>query len=299
MPKTARTLPADWAAFVYNLVMVGLWLAVVRRAPHAPWLAAAHGAGLALPWLFARLEARPRSGWYLLRELYPLLLVAAFWIELDLVRPALDLVGIDAQVSALDQFLFGLHLHEVWLPRMSAVWISEVMHLFYYLYYPSIYVPVIALAIMGRETAIRDMTFRLLVTYLACYVVYIAFPVDGPHVLMQHTQGPHTQGFFYRLVEAAQRVGESRGCSFPSSHVAGATTIAYLAWRWLPRWVAVVLTVEAIGVLLSTAYTQHHYFVDSVAGLAWGLILNLALAGPLWRLAGGGRATGVPAPNPG
>jgi hypothetical protein len=63
--------------------------------------------------------------------------------------------------------------------------------------------------------------------------------------------------------------------------------------------VAVVLTVEAIGVLMSTAYTQHHYFVDSVAGLAWGLLLNLGLAGPLWRLAGGGRAMGAPVPNQG
>ncbi len=163
---------------------------------------------------------------------------------------------------------------------------SEVMHLLYYAYYPAIYLPPLALAIMARYAAIRDMTFRLTVTYLGCYVVYIAFPVDGPHFLMEPTPGAHTEGFFYGLVEMAQQIGDSRGCSFPSSHVAGATTIAILAWRWLPRWAAVILTVEAIGVLTSTTYTQHHYAIDSVAGLAWALLVNFALATPLRRILG-------------
>jgi membrane-associated phospholipid phosphatase len=199
----------------------------------------------------------------------------------------LDLVGIDRQIAALDHALFGVHLHEIWLPRMGAVWMSELMHFFYYAYYPSIYIPAIAVAIMGKHTAIRDMTFRLTVVYLTCFVVYIIFPVDGPHVLMEHTQGAHTDGFFYGLVEMAQQIGDSRGCSFPSSHVAGATTIAILAWRWLPRWAGILLTIEAIGVLLSTAYTQHHYFVDSVAGMLWALLFNFVLAVPLLRALGG------------
>ena len=96
--------------------------------------------------------------------------------------------------------------------------------------------------------------------------------------------GTHQEGFFYGLVEVAQRLGDSRGCSFPSSHVAGATTIAYLAWRWLPRWAAIVLTVDAAGVLASTVYTQNHYAVDSVAGLVWALLFNFVLAAPLKRL---------------
>jgi membrane-associated phospholipid phosphatase len=131
------------------------------------------------------------------------------------------------------------------------------------------------------------MTFRLTATYLACFAVYIAFPVDGPHFFMEPTPGPHTKGLFYGLVQMAQQIGSSRGCSFPSSHAAGAATMAFLAWRWLPRWAGILLTVEALGVMLSTTYTQFHFFVDSVAGVAWALILNFVLARPLARALGG------------
>jgi hypothetical protein len=67
---------------------------------------------------------------------------------------------------------------------------------------------------------------------------------------------------------------------------------AMLAWRWLPRWVAVILWVEAIGVLLSTFYTQHHYAVDSWAGFAWA-VGAWVLAGPVGRWLGTTGATGA------
>ncbi len=202
------------------------------------------------------------------------------------MRPALGLVGIDEPIAALDRLMFGVHLHEVWLPAMDAMWFSELMHLAYYGYYLAAYLPPIVLAIMARHDAVRDMVFRLVVVYIGCYLVFIAFPVDGPHFLQEPAAGMHTEGFFYGLVEGAQKLGDSRGCSFPSSHVAAAVMAAMLAWRWLPRWVAVILWVEAIGVLLSTTYTQHHYAIDSVAGLLWA-VAAWYVAPPLHRLLSG------------
>jgi membrane-associated phospholipid phosphatase len=281
--------PADRIIAFYNVVMAVLWLVFVTRAWYAPMLVLAHIVGLLLPWLWARVPMLGGRVMRFLRELYPLLLLAVFWTELDLVRPALGLTGIDEPIAALDRLMFGMALHEVWLPTMGALWMSEVMHLFYYAYYLAAFVPPIALALMARYPAVRDMTFRLTLTYVSCYFVYIAFPVDGPHFLMERTAGVHTQGFFYGLVEAAQTLGDSRGCSFPSSHVAVAVMAAMLGWRWLPRWLAVILWIEAVGVLTSTTYTQHHYAIDSVAGVAWALLVWLA-ADPLYRLLGG-RAT--------
>jgi membrane-associated phospholipid phosphatase len=287
-----RMHPADRILLGYNLALTGVWLSVGSDVSHAPSLAAAHLSGVGLFWLFSRLPRSAGAGMRLLRQLYPLLFVAAFWIELDLVRPALDLEGIDAQISALDRFLFGVHLHEIWLPRMNAVRVSEAMYFFYYAYYPAVYLPPTVLAVLGRETAARDMVFRLTATYLACFAFYIAFPVDGPHFFMEPTPGPHTEGFFYGLVQMAQQIGSSRGCTFPSSHAAGAATMAVLAWRWLPRWAGALLTLEAIGVMLSTTYTQFHFLVDSIAGVMWALIFNFVLAEPLAR-ALGGRGRGV------
>jgi membrane-associated phospholipid phosphatase len=283
---TNRPLPAERLLTFYNILMVVLWAAMLGRAWYALWLGLAHVAALPLPWLFSRLPHNAGRGMRFLRELSPLLLVGVFWIELDLVRPALDLVGIDKPVAALDRLVFGVHLHEVWLPAMDAVWFSELMHLAYWAYYPAAYLPPIILAVMARNPATRDMVFRLTLVYLSCYLVYIAFPVDGPHFLEEPTVGIHQEGFFYGLVESAQRMGDSLGCSFPSSHVAIAVTAALLAWRWLPRWIAVLLWIEAVGVLLSTTYTQHHYAIDSLVGLLWAFGFWW-LATPVHRRLGG------------
>jgi len=62
----------------------------------------------------------------------------------------------------------------------------------------------------------------------------------------------------------------------------------------VPRRVATLLWIEAIGVLVSTVYTQHHFPIDAVSGFAGALLLQIALAGPVARWLGG-RAT-VPGP---
>jgi len=278
-----RPLAAERLLTGYNGVMVLIWAACIARAPYAPWLLLAHAAAIGLPWLFAR--AMPTAGrpMRFLREMNPLLFLAVFWLELDLVRPVLDLPGIDGPVAALDRLMAGgAHLHQVWLPAMHGRVFSEVMYFLYWAYYFAVYAPPIVLALLARHEPVRDMVFRLVLVYVGCYLVFMAFPVDGPHFLEAPYQGPHTAGFFYGLVESAQGFGDSRGCSFPSSHVAAAAMGAMLAWRWLPRWMAVVLWIEAIGVLLSTFYTQHHYAIDSVTGFAWA-VGAWYLAGPVRR----------------
>jgi membrane-associated phospholipid phosphatase len=289
MGPNSRPLAAEKLLAVYNVGMILLWAVFLTRVWYAPWLALAHLAALALPWLFARLPATAGRPMRFLRELNPLLFLAVFWIELDLVRPVLGLTGIDGPVAALDRLMAGgVHLHQVWLPAMNALWFSEPMHFMYWAYYFAVYGPPLVLAVMGRYDAVRDMVFRLVLVYVGCYLVFIVFPVDGPHFLEEPFQGPHTAGFFYGLVQGAQGVGDSRGCSFPSSHVAAAVMGAMLGWRWLPRWLAVILWIEAIGVLLSTFYTQHHYAVDSVVGFAWA-VAAWYLAGPLERWIAGSR----------
>jgi membrane-associated phospholipid phosphatase len=282
MALTSRRFPVDYLLAAYNVVLAVVWATLRQEAPHAAPLAAAHLAGAALPWLWgAARESRGRAA--ILRDLYPLILLLAFWTELDLLRDILGPRGFDAAVETLDRAVFGVNLHAVWMPSMDAVWLSETMFFSYYAYYAAIFLPPIALALQKRRRPTRDVVLRLMTVYLACYLVYIAFPVYGPHFLAVHHQGPHTQGLFYRLVDAAQRLGDSRGCAFPSSHVAGAVTIAFIGWRWFSRPVAVLLTLEALGVVLSTVYTQNHYGIDSLAGIVWALGIQIAVVPVLRR----------------
>lgn len=285
MDLSGQVRPADRLVAAYNAFQAVLWAALLPRAHFAAGVLAAHAAAVALPWLWAR-APRPARPLRVLKEIYPLLWLAAFWVELDLLRGLSELPSNDGAILRLDMALFGRHLHAEWMPRMSALWWSEAMHFAYYAYYPLIAIPPLYALIAGRTAALQDITFRLMVTYVACYFWYIAFPVDGPWRTRDLYAGALSEGLFYGLVRDALEMGASRGAAFPSSHVAGAVTIALLGWRWFSRPAAVLLTVEALGVVLSTIYTQNHYAIDSLAGIVWGLALQLAAVPALARALG-------------
>jgi hypothetical protein len=67
-------------------------------------------------------------------------------------------------------------------------------------------------------------------------------------------------------------------------------TIAFLGWRWFPRGVAALLTLEALGVVVSTVYTQNHYGIDSLAGIVWALAIQLGVVPALVYFLGAARA---------
>ena len=294
MALSAGIRPVDRLVAAYNAFQAVLWAALLPRAEFAAAILAAHAAAVALPWLWSRATA-PGRALRVLREIYPLLWLAAFWVELDVLRGLTGLLSNDAAILRLDAALFGRHLHAEWMPWMPQLWLSEAMHFAYYAYYPLIALPPLYALCAGRSAALRDITFRLMVTYVACYFWYIAFPVDGPWRTRDVYAGALSEGFFYGLVRDALEMGASRGAAFPSSHVAGAFTIALLGWRWFSRPVAVLLTLEALGVVLSTIYTQNHYAIDSLAGIAYGLLIQLA-AVPVLERALGARPARRPVP---
>jgi len=271
-----RLRAADLVVAAYNLALCAVWAGFQGAGWQRPWIMTAHGVAALLPlWLARRQEIAPQHrGLAALREIYPLLGLLAFWAEIDLLHPVVRTGANDALVAALDLTVFGRHLNLLWMPTMPQVGLSELMHFSYFVYYPLIFLPPLAMAVAGRIDALQDMTLRLMTTYLGCYLVYLVFPVFGPTEMMPMYQGELTHGFFYQLTHAAKEAGNSAGTAFPSSHVAGAVTSAVLAWRWLRRPLAWVITVQATAVFLATVYTQQHWAIDSLAGLAWALLLQ-------------------------
>jgi membrane-associated phospholipid phosphatase len=273
----------DKIASAYNVLLAFVWAILVPQWPYAWVMFLAHGAAAILPRLIERAGDDLTPVGRVLRDIYPLLWILAFWTELDFIRRLLHDTAYDRVIGALDLALFGVHLDEVWMPAMPWVWFSEVMHLAYFGYYLTVILPLLYMLFKGNRELKHDMTLRVVLVYFACYVVYITFPVDGPHFLSEHYQGPHQQGFFYRLERVLQGQGDSLGCAFPSSHVAASTTMAYLGVRWFSRPVAALLVVAAAGVAVSTVYTQNHFAVDSVAGILFALWLNMLVVPVLVR----------------
>ena len=277
--------PVDWLVGVYNLAVATIWAAaapstaVAGNSVSALALIGAHCAlASALLWI-PRLPDRPGRVVLVLREAYPLLLIPLLWEELDAVIRTIHAATNDGLIMALDRMLFGFHLDAAWMPAMPQLWFSELMHFSYWIYLPLIFVPPIAMALRRDAYAFQDVTLRLMTAYLACYAVYLVFPTAGPKVFGLPYEGALaggalTEGFFFGLVASAHETSNVWGAAFPSSHVAGAVTVAWLGWRWFSPGVAILLSVQALGVVLSTVYTQNHYAVDSIAGVFFALSLQ-------------------------
>jgi membrane-associated phospholipid phosphatase len=219
-----------------------------------------------------------------LRDGYPLIGLALFWAELGFLQALRGVGSGDLLVQQLDLALFGVHWHEIWMSAMPGRWTSEVMHLAYFLYYLLLLIPPLAIGFRWGLRGFRPVVLALTITYLSCFLFYLAFPVYGPRALGAASLASAPDGHFHSLVELARASGDSPGTAFPSSHVAGAATIAWLGWRWLSRRWFVTLVLAALGVMLSTVYTRNHYAVDALAGLLWIVPLQGALVPALERL---------------
>ena len=106
---------------------------------------------------------------------------------------------------------------------------------------------------VGTKTAIADFgdTTSLLSAlqgvdrvYLVCSPIQELVQLEGNAI-----DACKRAGVKKIVLNSALGAGDSPGSAFPSSHVAGAVTIAYACSRWLPPRIATLLWLEAIGVL--------------------------------------------------
>ncbi|HEY7727435.1 MAG TPA: phosphatase PAP2 family protein, partial [Candidatus Eisenbacteria bacterium] len=266
---TRGLLPVDLLVAAFNAAMACVWATAwagvgTPRVDVAPWLAAAHAAAAALPWVLRGMRAGPSRPHVLLREIYPLFGIAVYWAELGLLARVRPLQAHDAQVASLDRSVFGVHPHAVWGPAAPWPWFRESMFFLYFLYYVMLVLPAVVVVLRGPREATRDVVLRLAATYLTCFLFYAAYPVRGPRSLDPVPAPSHRAGLFERAVERARETGDSPGTAFPSSHVAGVVTVAWFARRWFRGWAARVLGMGALLVTLATVYTGNHFAIDAV-----------------------------------
>ncbi len=233
-------LPVDWIVAAYNVALILVWLPLAAQSSVARWMIGVHAAGLGILWLLVR--ARPLDWWVsrALREVYPILWLGVFWRELGL---HCNLVGSgpnDAYVAHLDRALFGANWSAVWAPAMPAGWFSELMQSFYFAYYVVCALMLLHLILWGGRERMRDTTLRMVLVYAGAYIVYAAAPTIGPMWMAEFHRfaGPGAHGLFRSLNDGLQAAGDAAGTAFPSTHVAGAVTLAWLGWRHYSRPVA-------------------------------------------------------------
>lgn len=192
----------------------------------------------------------------------------------------------DARVIAWERALFGGASPAV---ALAARWpvrpLSELLHLAYLSYYVVIYGPPLVLwCARGHDQRATDAfatsAFTVLLAFVACYAVFLTFPVQGPWYTwpLPHAvpDGP-VRGAVQRLLTA----GASRGTAFPSSHVAVSVAQTLALGRVAPR-LAAPAAVASVLLAVGTMYGGFHYGVDVVAGVGVGCVVGAG--GPLlWR----------------
>jgi membrane-associated phospholipid phosphatase len=276
--RLASAQPADLVFLGYVALSGLLIVAFGWKLGPALWigLSCAHLA-LALFTLWcAGLATRERSLPGFLRDAYPLFFIAFLYWELRHLALLFSHGYHDATILRLERWLFGEQLAMTLSQRFPVFWLSELMHFFYASYWFLLPLAAALLYPRGRLRGFRELVYAELVVFFACYLVFIFFPVAGPHYEFPLIGGTPAEGHFYRFVHWALEDGGSRGAAFPSSHVAVALTILLVTWRH-DRLTCRVLCPFVVGLTVATVYGRFHYGVDALAGLlAAALLVPLA-----------------------
>jgi membrane-associated phospholipid phosphatase len=120
--------------------------------------------------------------------------------------------------------------------------------------------------------------------YLGCYVVFLAWPTEGPAHTLRGLAVPIAEGPLRDVVRFVQQAGV-HGNAFPSAHVAGAMPPLVYAWRHAPR-LAPVLACLIVLMGLGAVHDGYHYASDVIAGAAMGAaaagVVLAAQSSPIW-----------------
>ena len=264
-----------------DLLLAG-YLAVVSlvaldRAPEQPgcwWLLAAHALFGALLYLLTRPGLGPVGR--TIRELYPLLLLAGLYSELDVLNGPGGIRVYDATVQRWELAIFGSQLSTEWWRSMpSRLW-SSVLHAAYLSYYLIVVAPAFYFVWRRDLAALRHFVLVVMTTFVVCYLVFIFFPVAGPYYVFPRPDAWFTENLFARMVYNTLATGSSYGAAFPSSHVAAALAAVLSAARG-SKGLAWALALPTVLLTVGVVYCQMHYGVDAVAGLLVGAIVVAAV----------------------
>ncbi len=271
-PGTARPLDAVYAGYV--ALSGALVLLLGWRLSPGLWigLTAAHAALLVLGLWWARQPTRDRTVRGLIRDVYPLIVIPFLYWELRFLARLFGTGYHDPVVLRLEELIFGQQLAVTFSQALPVLWVSEMFHFFYGLYWLLLPLAAGAMYARGRIEGFRELVFVETVVFFVCYLIFIVFPVAGPFYQFPEIGGALADGPLYRFVHWVLADGGSKGAAFPSSHVAVAVAILLVTWRH-DRPVMAMMTPLVLGLSVGTVYGRFHYGIDAAAGAVLALIV--------------------------
>ncbi len=269
-PLQRRT---DELTAVYLLVTASLMVLFREQVAHWPFLFCLHLTTAALLLWLRPLSSQSRSFWKFLHDWYPVMVFLLLYKEVEFLAAAFGDWGLTEPIRSLEANLFQGHPSLYLSERWSWVPLSEYLH-FCYLSF-MVMLPVVGgyWYGRGRMLAFRELLFLVGVAFYGSYLFFILFPVDSPFYLADPPDGPIADYFFYNLVHEISSRGGARGGAFPSTHVSASIIVLVVAWKRQRR-LAYLLLPMVLGVMVATVYGRFHYVLDTIAGLALGVVIT-------------------------
>jgi membrane-associated phospholipid phosphatase len=259
-PQDRELVPVRLAVCAGPLLVIGLAAALLARSPASRVL-------------------------WALRYVGPVLFLPFFFRLTGQIAPFFPLGYFDGGIMALDRRIFGdacASLRFQTIGPFASPCFGELMclsYLAYYIFMP-LYGGILIVTRLGRgpSPALAWYIACCAIAYVAHYVVFFLFPVEGPafHLAGGVAQDP---GFFFnRLHHLLVARGDVPGGCFPSSHVSIALLHVFIATRLGWRRIRILAALITLGVCFAIVYTQAHYATDALGGLCSGVFAWYFLA---------------------
>ena len=275
-------------SLIYNALTTLLLLVLFKEIDH-PWIMLAERIGIVImTFVLMRLyQLAPCRLTAFIRMLVQMSLLAYWYPDTYEFNRVFD--NLDHVFAATEQFFFHCQPAVEFSKALPSMWFSEPFNMGYFSYYPMMVI-VVMYYFVKRFDLFEKISFVLVTSFFIYYIFYILVPVAGPQFYFpaigmdqvnegifpalgdyfNHNSilipGPgYEHGFFYKMVEASQEVGERPTAAFPSSHVGISTIVMIMAWRISKK---LTLAIAPFYVLLccATVYIQAHYLIDSITG---------------------------------
>jgi membrane-associated phospholipid phosphatase len=181
----------------------------------------------------------------------------------------------DRWLITADRYLFGCD-PTVWLQRITAPWLTEVMQIVYATNYFLPLILVFTLYLRKQKIPFQKSVFVITLGYILSYLGYFMIPAIGPRFTIHHAvplQGIFLREKIHQIIYCMNSC--PRDC-FPSGHTEIPLITLWLAYRFKRVLFWVYLPIVT-GLVCSTVYLRYHYVIDVIAGMALaGIVILLA-----------------------
>lgn len=281
MPPSRYNRLSEQLIFAY-LVFLAIFIFVFRgEIVSWGWLFLAQAAaGAVLLFLVAVQEKRPES---------PLRSAVRDWLPLPYILFGYKMIHFlinsdrnpgfmvirDRWLIAADRWLFGVD-PTVWLERVTAPWLTELMQLFYATNYFLPLALVLTLYLRQERFPFQKSVFVITLGYILSYLGYFIIPAIGPRFTIHHAVPLEGVLIREKLAELIYCLDACPRDCFPSGHTEIPLITLWLAFRFRRKLFWIYLPIVT-GLVCSTVYLRYHYVIDVIAGAALaGVVILLA-----------------------